>query len=92
MSLSWQSSSRHIIIENIVVLIKDFYFSLPCNLNVVGVRKAREIAGHFQLPIVGVHHMEAHTLVARYWSNYGSPPSFPKQKMKKDVKNSQRKF
>ncbi|KAJ8447335.1 hypothetical protein Cgig2_013112 [Carnegiea gigantea] len=31
----------------------------------VGVRKAREIAGHFQLPIVGVHHMEAHTLVAR---------------------------
>ncbi|XP_057531618.1 probable tRNA N6-adenosine threonylcarbamoyltransferase, mitochondrial [Amaranthus tricolor] len=31
----------------------------------VGVRKAREIAGSFQLPIVGVHHMEAHTLVAR---------------------------
>lgn len=33
--------------------------------NVVGVRKAREIAGNFRLPIVGVHHMEAHTLVAR---------------------------
>lgn len=31
----------------------------------VGVRKAREIAGNFRLPIVGVHHMEAHTLVAR---------------------------
>ncbi|KAH9627453.1 hypothetical protein KSS87_006144 [Heliosperma pusillum] len=31
----------------------------------VGVRKAREIASNFQLPIVGVHHMEAHTLVAR---------------------------
>ncbi|GAB4861896.1 glutamated carboxypeptidase [Ancistrocladus abbreviatus] len=31
----------------------------------VGVRKAREIAGNFQLPIVGVHHMEAHALVAR---------------------------
>ncbi|CAO2835090.1 unnamed protein product [Amaranthus hypochondriacus] len=31
----------------------------------VGVRKARQIAGSFQLPIVGVHHMEAHTLVAR---------------------------
>lgn len=31
----------------------------------VGVRKAREIAGSFQLPIIGVHHMEAHTLVAR---------------------------
>ncbi|XP_015888677.3 probable tRNA N6-adenosine threonylcarbamoyltransferase, mitochondrial [Ziziphus jujuba] len=31
----------------------------------VGVRKARKIAGRFNLPIVGVHHMEAHTLVAR---------------------------
>ncbi|GMH00590.1 hypothetical protein Nepgr_002429 [Nepenthes gracilis] len=31
----------------------------------VGVRKAREIAGNFQLPIIGVHHMEAHALVAR---------------------------
>ncbi|KAL8140218.1 hypothetical protein V2J09_006239 [Rumex salicifolius] len=31
----------------------------------VGVRKARQIAGEFQLPIVGVHHMEAHALVAR---------------------------
>ncbi|KMT00068.1 hypothetical protein BVRB_1g018950 [Beta vulgaris subsp. vulgaris] len=31
----------------------------------VGVRKAREIAGSFQLPIIGVHHMEAHTIVAR---------------------------
>ncbi|KAF3439999.1 hypothetical protein FNV43_RR18277 [Rhamnella rubrinervis] len=31
----------------------------------VGVRKARKIAGSFNLPIIGVHHMEAHTLVAR---------------------------
>ncbi|CAA0377026.1 putative tRNA N6-adenosine threonylcarbamoyltransferase [Arabidopsis thaliana] len=31
----------------------------------VGVRKARRVAGNFSLPIVGVHHMEAHALVAR---------------------------
>ncbi|KAH9733113.1 putative tRNA N6-adenosine threonylcarbamoyltransferase [Citrus sinensis] len=31
----------------------------------VGVQKARKIAGQFNLPIVGVHHMEAHALVAR---------------------------
>ncbi|KAG6582553.1 putative tRNA N6-adenosine threonylcarbamoyltransferase, mitochondrial, partial [Cucurbita argyrosperma subsp. sororia] len=31
----------------------------------VGVQKARKIAGSFSLPIVGVHHMEAHALVAR---------------------------
>lgn len=31
----------------------------------VGVKKAREIASRFQLPVVGVHHMEAHALVAR---------------------------
>lgn len=31
----------------------------------VGVQKARKIAGNFNLPIVGVHHMEAHALVAR---------------------------
>ncbi|KAG6505169.1 hypothetical protein ZIOFF_037522 [Zingiber officinale] len=31
----------------------------------VGVQKARRIAGQFSLPIVGVHHMEAHALVAR---------------------------
>ncbi|KAJ4747254.1 tRNA N6-adenosine threonylcarbamoyltransferase [Rhynchospora pubera] len=31
----------------------------------VGVQKARRIAGKFRLPIVGVHHMEAHALVAR---------------------------
>lgn len=31
----------------------------------VGVRKARKIARLFHLPIVGVHHMEAHALVAR---------------------------
>ncbi|XP_020596911.1 probable tRNA N6-adenosine threonylcarbamoyltransferase, mitochondrial isoform X2 [Phalaenopsis equestris] len=31
----------------------------------VGVTKARRVAGRFNLPIVGVHHMEAHALVAR---------------------------
>ncbi|EXB76231.1 putative tRNA threonylcarbamoyladenosine biosynthesis protein osgepl1 [Morus notabilis] len=31
----------------------------------VGVRKARKVAGTFNLPIIGVHHMEAHALVAR---------------------------
>ncbi|CAL9078836.1 unnamed protein product [Musa textilis] len=31
----------------------------------VGVQKARRLAGVFSLPIVGVHHMEAHALVAR---------------------------
>ncbi|KAL3616538.1 glutamated carboxypeptidase [Castilleja foliolosa] len=31
----------------------------------VGVRKARKLAGAHALPIVGVHHMEAHALVAR---------------------------
>ncbi|KAB1218977.1 putative tRNA N6-adenosine threonylcarbamoyltransferase, mitochondrial [Morella rubra] len=31
----------------------------------VGVRKARRIASSFNLPMVGIHHMEAHALVAR---------------------------
>ncbi|CAN1181959.1 Probable tRNA N6-adenosine threonylcarbamoyltransferase, mitochondrial [Linum perenne] len=31
----------------------------------VGVRKAHKLAGAFNLPIIGVHHMEAHALVAR---------------------------
>ncbi|GLT39548.1 hypothetical protein SLA2020_137320 [Shorea laevis] len=31
----------------------------------VGVQKARKVAGRFNLPIISVHHMEAHTLVAR---------------------------
>ncbi|KAE9610752.1 hypothetical protein Lal_00021192 [Lupinus albus] len=31
----------------------------------VGVQKARRIAGSFSLPIIGIHHMEAHALVAR---------------------------
>lgn len=37
-----------------------------CNFYVVGVQKARKIAGSYNLPMVGVHHMEAHALVARY--------------------------
>ncbi|KAG0495692.1 hypothetical protein HPP92_000383 [Vanilla planifolia] len=31
----------------------------------VGVSKARRVAGSYDLPIIGVHHMEAHALVAR---------------------------
>lgn len=31
----------------------------------VGVTKARRVAGRFNLPFIGVHHMEAHALVAR---------------------------
>ncbi|XVF22731.1 hypothetical protein REPUB_Repub12eG0196100 [Reevesia pubescens] len=31
----------------------------------VGVQKARRVAGSFSLPIISVHHMEAHALVAR---------------------------
>ncbi|CAN0889849.1 Probable tRNA N6-adenosine threonylcarbamoyltransferase, mitochondrial [Linum grandiflorum] len=31
----------------------------------VGVQKAHKLAGAFNLPIVGIHHMEAHALVAR---------------------------
>ncbi|KAK1395335.1 putative tRNA N6-adenosine threonylcarbamoyltransferase, mitochondrial [Heracleum sosnowskyi] len=31
----------------------------------VGVQKARQLAGSYSLPIVNVHHMEAHALVAR---------------------------
>ncbi|XP_054785077.1 probable tRNA N6-adenosine threonylcarbamoyltransferase, mitochondrial isoform X1 [Prosopis cineraria] len=31
----------------------------------VGVQKARRVAGTFNLPIIGIHHMEAHALVAR---------------------------
>ncbi|XP_028778318.1 probable tRNA N6-adenosine threonylcarbamoyltransferase, mitochondrial isoform X2 [Neltuma alba] len=31
----------------------------------VGVQKARRVAGAFNLPIIGIHHMEAHALVAR---------------------------
>ncbi|GAV78651.1 Peptidase_M22 domain-containing protein [Cephalotus follicularis] len=31
----------------------------------VGVQKAHKIAGSFNLPIIGIHHMEAHALVAR---------------------------
>ena len=35
----------------------------------MGVQKARKIARLFHLPIVGVHHMEAHALVARFSLN-----------------------
>ncbi|KAL0902859.1 hypothetical protein M5K25_028466 [Dendrobium thyrsiflorum] len=35
----------------------------------VGVTKARRVAGRFNLPIIGVHHMEAHALVARLVDN-----------------------
>ncbi|KAG6427981.1 hypothetical protein SASPL_112229 [Salvia splendens] len=35
----------------------------------VGVRKARKLAGAYALPIIGVHHMEAHALVARLFQS-----------------------
>ena len=35
----------------------------------MGVSKARDIARVHRLPMVGVHHMEAHALVARWLSN-----------------------
>lgn len=53
----------------------------------VGVRKAREVAALNQLPIIAVHHMEAHALMARsaaasggYGGSRkggGGPPGFP---------------
>jgi len=85
------SFSRCTITEDIVVFGKYFNFSFPSNLNVVGVRKAREIAGEFQLPIVGVHHMEAHTLVARYLSNFCKPPSPPKENKKRKKEKVQKR-
>lgn len=45
---------------------KKAFLYLLLQLFVVGVQKARKIAGSFNLPMVGVHHMEAHALVARY--------------------------
>lgn len=47
------------------------YAISSCNCNAVGVQKARKIAGSFNLPVVGVHHMEAHALVVRYNSISG---------------------
>ncbi len=56
----------------------------------VGVRKAREVAALNQLPIIAVHHMEAHALMARSAAasggdgenggsrkGGGGPPGFP---------------
>lgn len=50
----------------------------------VGVQKARELAAHNQLPIVAVHHMEAHALIARAAAAHsgsgggsGARPAFP---------------
>lgn len=41
----------------------------------VGVTKARSLAARFQLPLVPVHHMEAHALVARL--THPQPLEFP---------------
>lgn len=44
-----------------------FKFMTLCEtMPAVGVRKARTLARTHQLPLVGVHHMEAHALVVRY--------------------------
>jgi len=52
------------------------------------VRKARLIAGKHNLPMVGVHHMEAHALVARltekelqFVSMHQPPPQSKKTKI-----------
>lgn len=54
--------------SSIVILVYLLYLSFIYECP-VGVQKARKIAGNFKLPIVGVHHMEAHALVARYIKN-----------------------
>jgi N6-L-threonylcarbamoyladenine synthase len=41
----------------------------------VGVLKAREVAAMYQLPVIPVHHMEAHALVARLTSCEGKDPT-----------------
>lgn len=55
----------HVLRNNQVSLLRDLRLNVSFLSNVVGVRKARKVAGSFNLPIVGVHHMEAHALVAR---------------------------
>ncbi|THU44007.1 hypothetical protein C4D60_Mb02t02830 [Musa balbisiana] len=47
------------------LVIDQFNLLILLNCITVGVQKARRLAGVFNLPIVGVHHMEAHALVAR---------------------------
>lgn len=76
LSLCLRGNLKYILLIFLVYLIflsrivEDFKMELTSsifymNWNVVGVQKARKIAGRFNLPIVGVHHMEAHALVAR---------------------------
>eukprot|EP00887_Chlorella_sp_A99_P006570 scaffold3.g6570.t1 len=43
----------------------------------VGVLKARALAAEHRLPLVPVHHMEAHALVARLGAARGGGPRFP---------------
>lgn len=47
-----------------MIWVREKHLSL-LDLHAVGVRKARKLAGTNALPIIGVHHMEAHALVAR---------------------------
>ncbi|XP_073039062.1 probable tRNA N6-adenosine threonylcarbamoyltransferase, mitochondrial [Primulina eburnea] len=48
----------------LIIWVREKHTSL-LDFRAVGVRKARKLAGIFALPIIGVHHMEAHALVAR---------------------------
>jgi len=43
----------------------------------VGVKKAMELASEFQIPIVRVHHMEAHMMVTRLPGLCSESPRFP---------------
>lgn len=57
---------------------------------VVGVHKARKIAKEFGLPIVGVHHMEAHALVSRYLTHV--PHYFVQFRLAKSCVSEQNMF
>ena len=43
----------------------------------VGVLKAREVAATYNLPVIPIHHMEAHALVARLSEGSETPVEFP---------------
>lgn len=48
-----------------LILLAITYIMFYFDCQTVGVRKARSVAGKFGLPIIGIHHMEAHALIAR---------------------------
>lgn len=50
---------------NLVILLRVLRVELSLVNFSVGVKKARSISKIYRLPWIGVHHMEAHALVAR---------------------------